>query len=105
MPTLATFGLLESSAGWGSRLVGPDHLWTPVDAKTENGCEGCADGAPVWEVDSIEHPNFSTQTLLCGNCASKMLRDVASAIQPVWFTVCEEGFIDQTFPILQAKRD
>lgn len=100
MPDTASFGLLESSAGWGPK-AGPDNLWEPIPAQTNDGCEGCADGTPVWSVGTLEHPNNATQTLLCGNCASMMLRDVASAIQPVWFTVCEEGFPSQFFPILQ----
>lgn len=101
MPSVASFGLLESCPG-----AEPDRIWTPIEGVSiQNGCEGCADGRPVWFCDTIEHPNALRSDMICGDCASKLLRDVASAIQPVWFTVCEEGFIDQMFPIYQAERE
>lgn len=103
MPKIASFGLLENSSGYGKE-EGPDNLWTPIeDIGVQDGCEGCADGRPVWFCDTIEHPNAMTSTMLCGNCASRIMLEANYALQPVWFTVCEEGFPDQFFPIQQTE--
>lgn len=95
--TKTTFGLYESASN------GPDRLWTPEPPTTPDGCEGCGDGAPVWFCGTLEHPNFATQDLYCGTCASNMLRKVESVTRPVWFDVDEEGQPAEFYDVQQTE--